>query len=66
MSKRKKVELQQTFDFTPSNLEVTNEFYAKYEKISWILGENPEIVAAVHKDLQDAYGEERDGQGGRD
>lgn len=54
---RPKVNTQSEFDFQPSNLQITNEYYAKYEAISMILDENPGIVDAVHHDLGPALKE---------
>ena len=54
---RPKINTQSEFDFQPSNLQITNEYYAKYEAISMILDENPGIVDAVHRDLGPALKE---------
>lgn len=54
---RAKTNTQSEFDFQPSNLKITNEYYAKYEAISTILDENPRIVDAVHRDLGPALKE---------
>jgi IS5 family transposase len=51
---RPKINTQSEFNFQPSNLKITNEYYAKYEAISDILDETPEIVDAIHGDLQQA------------
>ena len=51
---RSKINTQSEFNFQPSNLQVTNEYYAKYEAISAILDEHPGIVNAVHRDLAEA------------
>ena len=48
---RPKINTQSEFNFQPSNLQITNEYYAKYEAISAILDENPGIVDAIHNDL---------------
>lgn len=45
---------QSEFNFQPSSLKLTNDYYAKYEAISLILDEHPEIVDAVHRDLAEA------------
>ena len=42
---------QSELNFQPSNLEITNEYYAKYDAISAILDENPAMVDAIHNDL---------------
>ena len=49
---REKINAQTEIDFQPSTLKLTNAYYAKYESISSILGENPSIVDAVHRDLK--------------
>ena len=62
---RSKINLQAEFNFQPSNLRLTNEYYAKYEAISNILDENPKIWNTVHADLKEplkyATIEDRDG-----
>ena len=49
---RKKMNTQLEFDFQPSNLKITNEYFERYEKISEILDQNPEIVDLIHRDLK--------------
>ena len=49
---RKKRNNQLEFDFQPSNLKITNEYYSRYEIISKILDDNPEIVDKIHEDLK--------------
>ena len=49
---RKKRNSQLEFGFQPSNLAVTQEYFARYEGISAILEENPKIVDRVHEDLK--------------
>jgi IS5 family transposase len=49
---RLKFNAQTEFNFQPSNLKLTNEYYAKYESISNLLDENPDIVAELHRDLE--------------
>ena len=51
---RPRMNNQSEFTFQPSSLQITNEYYAKYEAISLILDEHPEIVDAVHRDLAEA------------
>ena len=51
---RAKINTQPEFDFQVSNLQVTNEYFARYEAISEILDRNPAIVALVHHDLEAA------------
>lgn len=48
---RNKINNQSEFNFQPSNLEITNKYYAKYQAISEILDNNPKIIDAVHRDL---------------
>ena len=48
---RSKINTQSEFNFQPSNLQITNEYYAKYEAISTILDKTPAIVDAIHNDL---------------
>ena len=54
---RPKINTQDEFNFQPSNLKVTNDYYAKYEAISVILDENPEIIDMIHRDLASALEE---------
>jgi len=49
---RRKINNQLEFDFQPPTLEVTSEYYARYEKISRILDETSEIIDLVHRDLK--------------
>ncbi len=49
---RNRINNQVEFDFQPSNLKITNEYYDRYERISQILDAHPEIVDQVHKDLK--------------
>jgi len=51
---RPKINSQSEFSFQPSTLQITNEYYAKYEAISSILNQHPEIINAVHRDLAEA------------
>jgi IS5 family transposase len=54
---RPKINTQSELNFQPSNLEITNKYYAKYDAISTILDENPQIVNAIHNDLAQALEE---------
>ena len=63
---RPKFNSQQELDFTSSSLKVTNEYYARYERISQVLNENPAILDAVHRDLARVSGEKQKGPGGQD
>jgi len=51
-TRRGEINNQTEFNFQPSNLQITNKYYAKYEAISEILDTNPKIVDAVHRDLK--------------
>ena len=51
---RPKINRQSELDLQPSNLKLTNEYYEKYEAVSTVLDENPEIVDLIHKDLKEA------------
>jgi IS5 family transposase len=60
---RKKQDAQGRLDFQPSNLKLTNEHYARYERISQILDENPRMLELVHGDLEAVLeGENRKGR----
>jgi IS5 family transposase len=48
---RPKKNLQEPFDFQPSNLKVTQQHFARYEKISKILDANPKMLDLVHREL---------------
>jgi IS5 family transposase len=48
---RPKINSQSEFSFQPSTLQITNEYYAKYEAISSILDEHAGIINAIHHDL---------------
>lgn len=43
---------QRELNFGPSNLKLTNGYYAKYESISKLLDESPGLVDELHADLQ--------------
>ena len=43
---------QPELDFEPPSLKITQEFYAKYDRISLLLDENPAILDLVHGDLE--------------
>jgi IS5 family transposase len=45
---------QLELDFQASSLEITNKYYARYEKISEILDQNPKILKLIHRDLKKA------------
>jgi len=64
---RPKINSQSEFNFQPSALKLTNDYYVKYEAISLILDEHPAIVNAVHRDLAEALEQAavRDGRGAK-
>ena len=64
---RPKTNNQSEFSFQPATLQITNEYYAKYEAISTVLDEHPAIVDAIHGDLADALEQEvaRDRRGAK-
>lgn len=49
---REKINAQTEFDFQPSALKLTNQYYAKYESVSSILDNNPGILDSVHRNLK--------------
>jgi len=55
---RPKINTQSEFVFQPASLQITNEYYAKYNAISAILDQHPQIVDAVHADLAEALEKE--------
>ena len=55
---RKKRDTQGWLEFQPSNLKLTNEYYARYEAISEILDEAPRLLELVHRDLEAALEDE--------
>ncbi len=56
---RRKRNLQQEFNFQPSNLKVTNDYFRRYAAIDAMLRENQEIVDLVHADLEKTIEGER-------
>ncbi len=56
---RRKRNLQDEFDFQPSNLKVTNDYFRRYAAIDRILRETPAILDLVHRDLKKALEGER-------
>src|SRR6266851_1493748 len=64
---RPKTNPQTELDFSPSNLQVTNEYYQKYEAVSRILDEHPKIVDLMHRALKQALSNcaSQDSAGGR-
>ena len=55
---RTKRDTQGWLDFQPSNLKLTNDYFARYEAISKILDETPRLLELVHRDLEAALEEE--------
>ena len=51
---RMKINDQPEFLFHSSTLQLTNEYYGKYEAVSKVLDENSRLLSLVHTDLQDA------------
>lgn len=51
---RPKFEAQREFAFPTSNLQLTQQYYAKYEAISKVLDANAEILDLAHRDLRQA------------
>jgi hypothetical protein len=48
---RPKFDAQPDLEFPISNFARTNEYYAKYQGISTILDDNPEILSLVHREV---------------
>ena len=44
--------ISRTFDFQPSNLKVSNDYFRRYTAIDGILAEAPAILDLVHRDLK--------------
>jgi IS5 family transposase len=55
---RKKKDAQGWLEFQPSNLKLTNQYYARYEAVSKILDEAPRLLDLVHRDLEAALEDE--------
>jgi len=51
---RTRINHQPEFDFTPSNLKLTNAYYARYETVSKVLDANRKILDLLHGDLKEA------------
>ena len=58
---RSRIQRQPTLDFRPPKLELTRQYYEKYERISRILDANREIVDLVHRDIVEADRARREG-----
>ncbi len=61
---RTKINTQPEFDFQPSNLQVTNDYFARYEAISEILDRNSAVIGLAHRDLKEALVPARDDKRG--
>lgn len=55
---RRKRDTQGWLDFQPSNLRITNEYYARYEAVSRMLDGTPRILDLLHEDLEAALEKE--------
>ncbi len=51
---RIKINIQPEFNFQPSKLKLTTQYYQKYETISKVLDDNRQIVDIIHRDLKNA------------
>ena len=51
---RPKKDPQHYLSFLPSDLALTNDFYAKYEAISSSLDACPKVLTLLHRDLEEA------------
>ncbi len=60
---RPKIEAQSELELPTSRLALTQAYYAKYQAISRILDEAPEIVAEAHRDLAHALEQVERGRG---
>lgn len=60
---RKDKDRQLILGCQPSNLKITNDYFGRYEAISRILDDTPEILKLVHKDLKDQLEKETKGGG---
>ena len=49
---RKRIDSQGVLDFQSERLAITRKHFSRYESISRILDDHPEIVGAVHEDLR--------------
>lgn len=49
---RSKVNPQAELNFHPSNLQITNEYYKKYETVARILDDTPKVLDLIHEDLK--------------
>ena len=56
---RRKRNLQDEFDFQPSNLKLTNDYFRRYAAIDRILRETPAVLDLAHRDLKKPLAAER-------
>jgi IS5 family transposase len=62
---RSKRNNQAEFDFQPSTLEITTEYFERYERISHLLDATPAIVDLVHGELAEILERQEKGSGRR-
>jgi IS5 family transposase len=43
---------QRGLDFSKSHLKITNEYYARYDAVSSVLDQAPELLDLIHRDLE--------------
>ena len=43
---------QRGLDFSKSHLKITNEYYARYDAVSSVLDQAPELLDLIHRDLK--------------
>jgi len=60
---RTKRNIQAEFDFQPSTLGITTEYFERYERISHLLDTTPRIVDLVHGDLAEILERQEKGSG---
>ncbi len=57
---------QRGLDYSSSNLKITNAYYARYEAVSTVLDQVPQLLDLVHRDLKSTLqGVNRERRGGR-
>ena len=57
---RPKFTFQPELDFHPSNLQVTNEYYEKYQAVSRLLDENREILDLLQNQPSHCWSQPRE------
>ena len=50
---RSKINPQGQLDFSRPTSKLTSQYYQKFEKISNLLDDNPKMLQAIHRDLQE-------------